>query len=228
MKDKHSAPRWISKLIACIYWLLSRTWFFQKVNAPHPKNTRGNELYAHWHGDELVLLRAYIGKGLAVASSRSKDGELMAGVLETLGYRVARGSSSRGGVGALVSLIGAVKKEKRDAALAVDGPRGPIYRVKPGIIKMAQKTGCPVIPVAAACRWRFVFLKAWNRSFFPLPFSSCVMLYGAPMTVPGQLSDLELESYRLTLEQNLVALKGEAERYFQRNFSIAEYQPVGV
>jgi len=54
-------------------------------------------LFAHWHGDELVLVGYYAHRRLAVLSSLSKDGSLMARVLELLGYQVFRGSSSRGG-----------------------------------------------------------------------------------------------------------------------------------
>ena len=172
-------------------------------------------VYAHWHGDELLLVGAYIGSGMSVMTSRSKDGELMGRVLRWLGFRVVRGSSSRGGAGGLKGLVDAVRKERRDASLAVDGPRGPIYEVKPGIIKLAQQTGCVLVPGAAAANRRIVFKNAWNRCYLPLPFARCVIVYGEPISVPADASSEEFERLRLLLERRLKALKVEAEGRFR-------------
>src|SRR5690606_36476314 len=107
-------------------------------------------LYAHWHGDELVLVGYYSFRRLAVLSSLSKDGTLMAKTLQLLGYEVFRGSSSKGGARGLIGLIRAVKAGSQ-AALAVDGPKGPIYEVKPGIVDLAARTGMPIVPLRTRC-----------------------------------------------------------------------------
>src|SRR5262245_39354183 len=117
-------------IVAPIYWLLSKTWRIEErgppqVMARYMKN-REACLFAHWHGDELVLIGYYSYKKLAVLSSLSQDGSLMARTLELLGYQVFRGSSTRGGARGLIGLIRAVR-DGLQAALAVDGPKGPIY-----------------------------------------------------------------------------------------------------
>ncbi len=101
----------------------------------------------HWHGDELLLVSAFAGKKIAVMSSWSRDGTLMTLVLRWLGYKVSRGSSNKGGCAGLKGLVDAMKGGGA-ASLAVDGPRGPLHRVKPGVLKLAQLTGCPIVPVA--------------------------------------------------------------------------------
>jgi lysophospholipid acyltransferase (LPLAT)-like uncharacterized protein len=201
--------------VASIYWLLSRLWFFKHIDRPI---VAGAGIYAHWHGDELCLVGEYAYKRMAILSSRSRDGELMTRVLTYLGFKVARGSSTRGGAGGLKGLIDVVKKEGYNASLAVDGPRGPIYKVKPGILKLAQITGRPLIPGAAAARRRFVFRNAWNKCYLPLPFTRCVIVYGKPIWVPQEISDEQLEEIRSTLESTLLHLKSTAEASFDRKF----------
>jgi lysophospholipid acyltransferase (LPLAT)-like uncharacterized protein len=175
-------------LIAPIYWLLYRTWRIEEfgppsvltlyVQSPTPRSC----LYAHWHGDELVLVAYYSYRKLSVLASLSKDGSIMARTLELLGYRVFRGSSSRGGARGLIGLIRAVK-EGSQAALAVDGPKGPIYEVKPGIIELARKTGQPIVPVRTTADRAWYIPRAWNRSYMPKPFAKVRVAYGAEIPV---------------------------------------------
>jgi lysophospholipid acyltransferase (LPLAT)-like uncharacterized protein len=198
-------------LIAPIYWLLTKTWRIRE-HGPAPvlakyvqTKNRSPCLYAHWHGDELVLVGYYSFRRLAVLSSLSKDGTIMARTLQLLGYQVFRGSSSKGGARGLIGLIKAVK-DGSQAALAVDGPKGPIYEVKPGIVELAARTSQPVIPVRTRCDRAWYIPRAWNRSYLPKPFARVDVEYGEPIaqlestaaacsavkksldTIPGQYS----------------------------------------
>src|SRR5688572_18834056 len=98
------APFFLSPL----YWLLASTWRIKEkgpanVLATYVRtNCRAPCVFAHWHGDELVLIGYYANRRLAVLSSLSKDGTIMAKTLELLGYQVFRGSSSKGGVRGLI------------------------------------------------------------------------------------------------------------------------------
>lgn len=192
------------------------TFFWRIEHVRHPQIPAGEPvLYAHWHGDELLLIKAYRGNRMAIMASRSKDGELQAGFLRGLGYHVVRGSSSKGGAGGLKGLVDAVIGGKYNASLAVDGPRGPVHRVKPGILKLAAMTGCALIPGAAAASSRYVFKKSWNQAFLPGLFAKCVIVYGQPVKVTRDLDEAAIEKLRLELEATLVSLKVEAERTFR-------------
>lgn len=212
-------------LVVILYGGLCRLWFIQHLRRPGEMDDPEPKIYGHWHGDELILIGAHVGSGMAILVSRSRDGELLHTVMRLFGFRVVRGSSSRGGVGGLKGLLDAVQKEKRSASLAVDGPHGPIYQVKPGIIRLAQQTQCPLIVGAAAARRRFVFKRAWNRCYLPLPFTKCVIAYGKPMKIPARLTEEEFENYRLRVQNVLFALKAEAEAYFKREFETTILQP---
>jgi lysophospholipid acyltransferase (LPLAT)-like uncharacterized protein len=169
-------------------WLYSRTWRIEEhgdaaVLLDYPGERRLPCVYAHWHRDELVLLPYYAHRRLAVLASLSRDGSMMAESLELLGYRVFRGSSSRGGARGLIRLIRAVRTEGLQAALAVDGPKGPIYEVKPGIVTLALKTGLPIIPVVVRTDRAWPIRGAWNRSYIAKPFARITAHYGTPIVV---------------------------------------------
>lgn len=204
-------------VITCTYRAWSFFWRIEKKGTDRD-SIQGPMIGAHFHGDELLLLRAYIGSGMVVMSSTSKDGQMMTKILEWFGFRVVRGSSTRGGVGALKGMLTLLKKEKLDASLAVDGPRGPIFQVKKGVIKLAQETGFPILPGAAASKSAFIFKKAWNKCYLPWPFSQSVIVYGLPIPVAPELNENEFENLRLKVQNELLRLKEEAEAHFHRKF----------
>ncbi len=198
-------------LFAWIYWAVGLLWRWPfGKGEPRPADG-GPCIYAHWHGDELILIRRYSFLGVAVMASLSKDGSLLSVGLEKLGYFVVRGSSSRGGIGGLKALADAVRKGK-NVALAVDGPRGPRYEVKGGVMKLAQLSGRPILPLAASAESKVVFEKSWNQSFFPYPFSRVVVTYGDFFYVPRSLTEEQFEAKRLELQAVLVMVKADADR----------------
>jgi hypothetical protein len=192
--------KFLPYLVAPIYWLLSRTWRIRVIGPADvlSRHVQGPVLqpciFAHWHGDELAMVGCYTFRRLAVLSSLSRDGSLMARTLELLGYQVFRGSSSRGGARGLIGLIRAVKKGSQ-GALAVDGPRGPIHEVKPGIVELAVKTEGTIIPVRTRCDRAWHFPRAWNRPYLPKPFARVEVEYGEVIQV-----DPDKDSPSLCLE----------------------------
>lgn len=183
-------------LIAPIYWFYSRLWRETVVGDAEVirrfYENREPCVYAHWHGDELVLIGHYSYRKLAVLSSLSKDGTIMARVLTLLGYKVFRGSSSRGGARGLLNLIRAVR-DGAQSALAVDGPKGPIYEVKPGIVELAKKTGQVIVPVRASCDRAWFIPRAWNKSYVPKPFAKVRVNYGAAISSAGDAETIARE-----------------------------------
>jgi len=196
-------------VLAVAYRLLLLTWRIERIG--YSTGGPGPRLWAHWHGDELLLLGAEAGSGMAILSSLSRDGRRMAWLARVFGYRVARGSSSRGGAAGLKGLID-IARAGGDACLAVDGPRGPRCVVKPGILKLAQASGAPIYPGGASATRKLVFSKAWNRCYLPLPFSRCYIVVGPPVVVPPGCTDEEAELLRVELEQRMLVLSKEAER----------------
>ncbi len=143
-------------------------------------------LIASWHGTLLVPLYCLRGLNLVIMSSLSDDGELMAMVLEHFKHFPIRGSSSRGGMRGLLEMVKMVKGGM-NAALTVDGPRGPRHEVKPGMVMIAQKSGGYVLPVGVACS-RKLTVNSWDKTEIPLPFSRVIMHSGRPFVIDAAAS----------------------------------------
>jgi hypothetical protein len=141
---------------------------------------RGN-IFCIWH--ENILVGSYLCRGcrMPVLISRSRDGEYISRIVEQLGFRPIRGSTSRGGAMAALSVL----RQEGAANLAItpDGPRGPRRRLHPGAVFLASRTGMKLVAtgVAYAHAGRS---KSWDRMAFPLPFSRVVVSAGAAIEVP--------------------------------------------
>lgn len=143
-----------------------------------------NNIYAFWHQKiffPTVSLHHVEKKTTLVSPSR--DGEMLESVLKNFGYEVIRGSSRDGNIKSLAVMLKALK-QGYSLGFAVDGPQGPIFQIKPGIIYMAQKTGAKIIPVGGAFKWKYEFKKAWDKFHLPLPFTKASLYLGKPITIP--------------------------------------------
>lgn len=144
--------------------------------------------------------------------SQSRDGELMARLEEGLGFRVARGSSGRGGARALVQMIKAQREDRAlSSCLAVDGSRGPRGIAQLGTLTLAQKTGGVLLPVAASTADCWVYRKSWDRTVIPKRYAQIHIQIGEPIEVAPRLDDSQLELVRATLEQRLLAMHTELD-----------------
>ncbi|HXX66583.1 MAG TPA: DUF374 domain-containing protein, partial [Polyangiaceae bacterium] len=113
--------------------------------------------------------------------SWSRDGDIGARALSLQGLLVVRGSSSRGGARGLAALVRVMRRERADAAFAVDGPRGPLGSVKKGALVAARATGGVVVPIAGAVRSGLVLPRTWDRYVLAWPFTRVDVALGRPI-----------------------------------------------
>jgi len=158
-------------------------------------------IYAFWHC--MMLIPAYVGRKrkIQVLISQHSDGEYIAQVIKRLGFGVIRGSTTRGGIRAVKALVDKAR-EGYPLAITPDGPRGPRFIVQHGSIYLGKKTQLPIIPmvVGLSSYWE---LPSWDRFRIPKPFSRALLMYGEPIHIPPNLSEEEMEHYRLLLEQTM-------------------------
>lgn len=161
-------------------------------------------VFVFWHGQLLPLVWYHRHEDVVVLVSEHRDGEYITRVIQRHGFRVARGSSTRGGVRGLRGLIREAR-EGHDLALTPDGPRGPRHRFKEGALVAAQMTGLPVIPVAAGASagWRF---DSWDRFLVPRPLSRVRIAYGPPRWIDRDSSAEDRRVAARDLEQELIRL----------------------
>jgi lysophospholipid acyltransferase (LPLAT)-like uncharacterized protein len=165
-------------------------------------------ILALWHNRLALALHIYRkrsrrGRKLAALVSASKDGALLAAILERAGAQPVRGSSSRRGAQALVEL-NSWAREGWDIAITPDGPRGPCHQVQDGVLGLAQVTGLPILPCTYRLNWK-LRLKSWDRFQVPLPFARCDLFIGEPLRVPREAGDTERAGLRQQLQAALLA-----------------------
>lgn len=156
-----------------------------------------------WHASVLWAPFFHRKHGIQAMVSPSRDGELIARVVEWSGNHCIRGSSNRGGTRALMGMVRMVRNGS-PACVVPDGPLGPPFECKGGIISIAQKTGIPIIPFHYEASRQWVARKAWDKHRIPKPFSVIYMSYGDPIYIPSRLSEEQFEEARKDVEQRML------------------------
>jgi lysophospholipid acyltransferase (LPLAT)-like uncharacterized protein len=207
----------VPRLVALLLRALHRTLRYEVVVEPGaaPATPPALQVWCFWHRCLIPCACYFHGRFKpAVLISRSFDGELIARTIERLGFLTARGSSTRSGASGLLALARAVEGGY-PAVFTADGPRGPVYKVKPGAVKLAQLTGYPIGIFYAHPEkaWR---LRSWDRFLIPKPFSRVAISWGRQIEVPRS-EDLQVtEAKRLEVEAALERARLNAERHFSR------------
>lgn len=175
------------------------------------ENTGKIPIYAFWHNQIFPATYYFRNRGIVVITSQSFDGEYIARFIQRFGYGAVRGSSTRGGVGALVEMI-RLMKQSLPMGFTVDGPKGPRYIAKTGAIILAKKTGNPVVPfvVETAKCWT---INSWDRLQIPKPFSKAKVFVAEPIFVVSDANDDEIENKRLELQTKLDELVRLGEQW---------------
>ncbi len=161
-------------------------------------------IYAFWHDRIFASTWYFRNRGIAVITSQSKDGEYIARFIQRLGYGAIRGSSTRGGVGALVEMIKTMRNGTA-AAFTLDGPRGPRYEAKPGAVLLAKKTGNPIMPFVVECE-EFWTIGSWDRLQIPRPFTRAKLTIAQPIYVAPDADENEIKARLSELQLSLDAL----------------------
>lgn len=195
-----------------VYFALRLTWRIRIVESASMQRAlaEGQPLVlAHWHGDELGILYLLKRYRAAVMTSTSKDGELMNTVVQLLGARTSRGSSTRGGASALKGII-RLSREGWRPSVAVDGPKGPYHKVKPGVFEISKLTKGLIFPLGIAVDRSHVFHKAWNKTFLPLPFAKIVVVWGDALPAVSRDQDAHNPDLAMSLESALADAERQA------------------
>jgi len=195
-------------LIPIAYWILRLYLLTVRIRSEHEEELfdhlrQGRKgIVAVWHQRILLVVRyarRFSEFTPAAMISQSRDGDLIADVCRRLNFRPVRGSSSRGGHEALAAMVKELSVHPV-AVHALDGPRGPRGLIKAGIIRMAQHSGAPIIPVYISVN-RAWTLGSWDRFLIPKPFSTVWVRWDKPIPVPAEPDDAAFETLRLNIEK---------------------------
>lgn len=188
-RRKARRTQWLARVGGLAFRVLGYTWRIRDVNRAAVEQVRASGtpvIFVLWHGDLLPAIWNHRREGVTALVSEHGDGEILARVIESLGFATARGSTTRGSERALLS-VSRVARNGGDLAITPDGPRGPSHSFAPGALIVSQRSGAPIIPVAVHAErcWR---LRSWDRLIVPKPFARVRVAYGPPTVVSADSS----------------------------------------
>src|SRR5437879_7758788 len=176
--------------------------------------TRDNHIpiYTFWHNRVFLSTYFWQRRGIVVMTSQSFDGEYIARFIQRFGYGAARGSSTRGGVGAIVEMV-RLMRAGLPTAFTIDGPKGPRYVAKMGAVLLAKKTGQPILPFTITPQRFWESKKSWDSFQVTLPFTRTMVDLAPPIYVPPDADDKVLEVKRNELQTALDELNRHGEEW---------------
>jgi lysophospholipid acyltransferase (LPLAT)-like uncharacterized protein len=169
---------------------------------------------AYWHQHHVLcsgLVKSWIKRGFkgCFLISGSVDGEVPERIARTWGAEVIRGSANQSGALALRDMQ-AMMKRGYSIVTTADGPRGPRYEIKAGVVVMARIGGVPIVPIACAAA-RVWELPRWDKFMIPLPFCRVVLAVGKPYTIPPDVPLDAIEPHRLAVQEAVMSLMRQSE-----------------
>lgn len=203
--------KFLAKFVTALYNFKKYTYRCKNINYPE-----GQCIFALWHAHQCGVYALKDKNKLSIMISKSKDGDIITAATTSLGINVVRGSQSRGGAGAALGLIDELKKGG-NAAITIDGPRGPKRVVKKGIIEIAKISGVPIVPMIWYSKSiGFLKFKTWDEFRFPVDFIQTIALFGEPIPVPNDIDEEATELYRQKVETALKTLYATAQKDYYK------------
>lgn len=194
--------------LTLVKWTTRLRWQDRSIPDQLRRDKQGY-IFAFWHNRQVFFTTTHGGQGYSVMVSLSRDGEIIAKVMELVGIGAVRGSSSRGSSTALREMI-AIKRRGGGLGISPDGPKGPVYEVKPGVVFLAQKLQIPIVPITNALSRKLVLKRSWDKFQVPLPFGRGVVMHGKPIWVK-EGDDLEAKAAELKAAMDKITRAADAE-----------------
>ncbi|MBY0356462.1 MAG: DUF374 domain-containing protein [Candidatus Obscuribacterales bacterium] len=191
-----------------------RSYAILKIMSPEAARlledpNRAPVTFAIYHGRMVGTLGLKPRKRLTILISQSRDGEMIARGAQGMGFSTARGSSKLGAVKGALELVEAVKTGK-DLVFMVDGPRGPRFEVKPGIVRMAEITGTPIVPFICSARGAWS-MPSWDKFMAASWGSPIVYIFGDPIYVPARCTEDKRQEIHKRLQETMEHLLQSAD-----------------
>ncbi len=206
-------------------WSSMRLEVFGSENLAQAYQKHGQIICAFWHNRTFLLPFIYRYEmqltNLVAMVSRSRDGQFLADFLHRFGFHTIRGSSSTGGIETFVQIT-RLARQGHDIAIAPDGPRGPSCLVQPGIIKLAQMTSLPIMPVSYQVSIRKE-LRSWDKLIIPMPCAKVAFEIAPAITVPRRSGQKGLERARKDLQERLIQMDHSTLRRLKQHGKPGEF-----
>lgn len=208
----------VANIIYKIFRFQENFTHIKEVNNPHISPC----IYAMWHSHQLCIHGISDKEKLNVLISRSRDGSIIASVVEKWGFKTIRGSKGKkGAVEASMQMISALKAGE-NCAMMVDGPKGPAKVVKDGVVKVAKLSGVPIVPVYwYSTNFNFVQFPSWDKLRMPILDVNLVNLYGDPIYVT---EESDVEEVRQKIQTSLEELERKIPEVYKEVYRFGRWK----
>src|SRR5579862_1502170 len=193
---------WLGYLIVLCIGRSLRWEVYGKQNYDEAMRRGKSFIVTFWHREIFPAVWHWRKRGMVVMVSQNFDGEFITRVIHRHGYATARGSSSRGASRVLVEMVRTLR-HGLEAAVTPDGPRGPRFVAKPGVVQLARLSGASILCFHIVPRKSWVFRKSWDQTEFPKPFSRTAIFIAPPIEVPRGADDKQLAQYLQQVQSTL-------------------------
>lgn len=196
------------------YRLMRLQEFFTHIHEYNNPNLKPC-IYAMWHANQFLVHGLEDKANTSILVSNSIDGEVIARAVEKWGFKVVRGSAGKkGAVESTMQMLTRLKNGEC-VGIMVDGPHGPLHKVKNGAVKLAQMSGAPIVPA----HWyspqkTFINLPSWDKMKTPLGDCKILNLYGEPIYVNENATDEELSAAKENIKTQLLNLEAKAPEIY--------------
>jgi lysophospholipid acyltransferase (LPLAT)-like uncharacterized protein len=180
-------------------------------NLQNIERDRKIPILAFWHNRIFLATYYFRFRGIIVMSSQSFDSEYVARFIQRFGFGIVKGSSTRGGVGGLVEMIRLTRKGF-PMGFSVDGPKGPVYEAKTGVLLLAKKTENPVLAFSVEAE-NYWTIKSWDKLQIPKPFTRAKVFITEPVNISNDTNDSEMKNRHLELQKKLDDLVALGEQW---------------
>ena len=208
---KIRAADWVFYLLINLIGLTARFEVIGWENHEKVEANGGLPIYVFWHDRIFLTTYWWRNRRIVVMTSQSFDGEYIARFIQRFGYGAVRGSSTRGGVGAIIEMARLIRAGCT-TAFTIDGPKGPRYVAKMGAVMLAKKSRQPIVPVTMALQ-RYWTTPSWDQFQIPKPFTRARVYVAPPIYVPADADENMLASKRDELQQTLDDLNHQSEEW---------------
>ena len=173
-------------------------------------------IYVMWHHDQFCIYGVQNKEKTSILISNSSDGDIVAYSCEGLGFKTVRGSSKRRGAIQSTMKMVELLKQGECVAIMVDGPNGPLHRVKNGVVRIAKLSGAPIVPMGWYCKQaNFVHLPSWDKMTAPIGHCNIVNLYGEPIYVPEDITLEQETEYRQKIKDALDNIQEQLPKLYK-------------
>lgn len=158
-------------------------------------------LVVFWHAKHISLFPLVEGFDAWILTNRSFRGQVIAALAGHFGYHSIILDHKHGEE--LQELLDGLLQKHRCLAIAVDGPLGPLHRVRPSLVRLASQLKLLVVPLSVAAQPKIVMRRRWDKMEIPLPFSRVLFGVGKSFKVPPDMQADEIELWMETVRKNI-------------------------